>query len=245
MSTTPEAAPDEQSYQLEPVPTVLSGMPEPGQFKDTLLLAINTGYAELVAARGEVVSREDTFDVQRRLANSLEKCAAFGAAFGAATKLIKQYVEEELVLAVGEQDGIPVGPLKVPDAQGDVTIGLDQKHTYAIDVETLFAAVAATISTPSTENAGLDLAAEVTAMVEGDHARGPEDLPDVLAQAMIDAQRKLTGCGKFEPQVTKVRAYAAEIARQGSDPLAAVVSGAINKTTEHKGVKITRKGPTP
>jgi hypothetical protein len=244
MSTTPEPA-DEPSYQLEPVPTVLSGMPEPGQFKDTLLLAINTGYAELVDARGEVVSREDTFDVQRRLANSLEKCSAFAAAFTAATKLLKQYVEEELVLAVGEQDGIPVGPLKVPDALGDVSISLDQTHTYDIDVETLFSAVAATVSTPGVENAGHDLAETVTAIVEGDHARGPADLPDVLAQAMIDAQRKLTTCGKFTPQVSKVRAYAAEIARQGSDPLAAVVSAAITKTTEHKGVKITRKGTKP
>jgi len=245
MSTTPEAAPDEPGFQLEPVPTVLSGMPEPAQFKDTLLRAINEGYAELTATRGEVVSREDTYDVQRRLANSLEKCTAFGAAFTAASKLLKQYVEEELILAVGEQDGLPVGPLKVPDAQGDVSITLDQKHTYDIDVETLFAAVAATVSTPSVDNAGHDLAAEVTAIVEGDHARGPGDLPDVLAQAMIDAQRKLTTCGKFDPQVSKVRAYAAEIARQGSDPLAAVVSAAITKTTEHKGVKITRKGTKP
>lgn len=241
--THPEAAADEQTFQLEPVPTVLSGMPEPGQFKDTLLRAINTGYADLVATRGEVTSREDTYDVQRRLANSLEKCSAFGAAFTAATALLKQYVEEELVLAVGEQDGIPVGPLKVPDALGDVRITLDQKHTYDIDVEILLGAVAATVSTPN--DGTPDLAAYVTSIVEGDAAdHAPEDLPDVLAQAMIDAQRRLVDCGKFAPQVTKVRAYAAEIARQGSDSLAAIVSGAIVKTTEHKGVKITRKGTT-
>lgn len=58
---------------------------------------------------------------------------------------------------------------------------------------------------------------------------------------MMNAMRALVQCGKFEPQVTKVRAYADSLARQGEDGLAAAVNSAINKTVKLKGVKVGRK----
>lgn len=251
MSTTTEnTAPSEQVFELEPVPTVMAGMPDPGQFKATLLEAVNQGYQLVTADRTAVVSAEDTYDVQRRLAGSLEKCKAYREAFTAAETLLKQYQEEELISAVGEQDGIPVGPLTVPDAHGDISITLDQKHTYDIDVDTLVSAIAATVQegwnyeeAHSHHDKGATLAEFITAVVEGDSTTPPAELENLLATALMAAQFKLTECGKFSPQVTKVRAYAAEVARTGADGLSAMVAGAVVKTTEYKGLKTNRKAP--
>jgi hypothetical protein len=65
----------------------------------------------------------------------------------------------------------------------------------------------------------------------------------VLVQAMINAMRALVQCGKFEPQVTKTRAYADTLARDGFDGLAAAVNSTIKLTVKLKGVKVERKAP--
>lgn len=227
---------------VEPA-SILGGLPEPSSLK----AQINTWYAGMVEERGKVHTPEDTFSVQRRLAAALEMCQRYKATFEEGRKLVAQLQEEQLIDAVGEvassvtdqPTGQPMTGLTVPDADGDIRLTLDETTTYEIDTEQLMASVCAVVI--GTSQFG-GLADHITDVVNGD-ADGvpPEQLENVLAEAFMEAQHVLLTTGKFEPQVTKVRAYADTLARRGEDGLSGVVRQAIRKKRTYKGVKMSRK----
>lgn len=76
--------------------------------------ALATAVAEMRAARGAVVSQEDTYELVRRLAHAQSVLSQWAGAFTAASKACTGHIEDELITAVGEQDGIPVGRMVVP-----------------------------------------------------------------------------------------------------------------------------------
>lgn len=205
------------------VPAITSNLLDPVQLQRALKDRIQAAYAELYAQRGAVHTPEDTYAMQRRLAATAEQCKAYAQAFNEARKVLAQLQEEELVEAVGEQDGIPLGGLTVPHADGDIRISLDAPAVYDIDVQQLLAVLFGVL---------LD-------EVRGGEMAGEEALVHTM-QRMMDT---LLSWGKFEPQVSKVKAWGATLARNGRDDDAAVVSGAITKHNPYKGVKFERAKP--
>jgi hypothetical protein len=73
---------------------------------------------QLREARGTVVVPEDTYDTVRRLTAAGEVFRQWRDAFEGAAKEADALTAEEAVTAVGEQDGVPLGSLFVPDGEG-------------------------------------------------------------------------------------------------------------------------------
>lgn len=204
------------------VPALVNDMPAPVELRRELIDRITAAYYDLVKERGEVHTPEDTFAMQRRLGGTRDQFSGYMDAFKAGAALLKELQEEELVLAVGEQDGVPNQGLTIPDAEGDIRISLDTPKSYTIELDQLVAVLIANI---------LD-----SAPVAGD--------VDLIPYAVTETVKALQEWGKVEPQVSKVRAWAATLARAGRDRDASVVKGAIHESTPYKGVKFTRKDPT-
>jgi hypothetical protein len=216
-------------------PSVIEAMPDAQVVKRRLLDAIDTEYSVLVKARGDVTSREDVFPVVRKIASWLEQARDLKGAFEAARKRTAELLEDEVAAAVGEQDGVPNSGLDVPDAAGDIKLSVNTANEYHIDVDTLISATAAV-------HLGGEEVDTIRDIVNGDHPTiAPDQLDDVLAELVSDAARSILACGKFEPQVTKVRAYADAISRGGEDALSGVVRESIRKTVKFKGVEMKRK----
>jgi len=70
--------------------------------------------AQMREARGTVVTQEDTYELVRRLAHAQDVLTKTGKAFTDAAKACTGHIEDELILGVGEQDGVPVGRMVVP-----------------------------------------------------------------------------------------------------------------------------------
>lgn len=225
----------EERLELEPLPTLFGTLPTPTDLKRQVLEAIDGGYNTLVRARGEVTRPEDTYEVQRRLASAVETLTAFEGAFSAGRKALNSYQKDEFELALGDREITPRESMSVPDREGDLRVAADTSNSYDIDAEALMSvAVASTMGS---------LVSWVTDIVNGDDETPPDQLESVLVNAMLDAMHALVQCGKFEPQVTKTRAYADTLAREGFDSLAAAVNTTIKQTVKLKGVKVERKAP--
>lgn len=217
-------------------PAVLEAMPDAQVVKRRLLEAINAEYHVITTARGEVVNAEAVFPAVRKVASWHEQAKDLKGAFEAARKLTADLLEDELVAVGGEQNGVPnQRSLKVPDAGGDIRVTVKTSNVHHIDVEALISATTAV-------HLGGGEVAQIVDIVNGDHATiGPDQLDDVLAEIVSDAVRSVLACGKFEPQITKVTAYADAIARGGEDQLSGVVRDAIRTTVKNDGVTMTRK----
>lgn len=206
--------------ELQPFAEGVRGLPDPTDLRKALRAAVDRAYLASVTARGEVTRPEDTFDVQRSLAAVRELFTDYARVFSDMRKLIGQLQEEQLIDAVGEQAGVPNQPITVPDPEGDVRLGLQLDKVYSFDTEQLITVVATQIGGQAESTAARD------------------------AGLAMSAIRTFLSLGKFEPQVTKVKGYAAELARDGHDDLASVVSGTIRDFTTYKGIKFERKEPT-
>lgn len=182
--------------------------------------------------RGEVVTPEDTFDMQRGLAAVIEGLEDYGRAFMKIAKEAKGYVQDELIDAVGENDGIPLAGLKVPDLDGTtISIELDKANEYFFDHDALRSAVAYVV---------------LTTRRGEDAPRGvrSDEVDDWIANLMIDAMALLETLGQFKPQVTKVRAFAADLSRlPGGDLIASTVTSTTHKNPLFKGIKVKREQP--
>lgn len=240
---------NDERADLEPLPSVFSKLPLPRDLKRQVLEAIDGGYALLVEARGEVTRPEDTYEVQRRLAGAKERLKEFEQAFAEGGKAINSYQKEEFELALGGREVTPRESMNVPDAEGDLRVAADTENKYTIDVHALIVA-AATMAFDGRDpsiaplTGGLHrIDTQVEDIVNGDSEIDPEMLAEVLVEYAISTAYALLQCGKFEPQVTKVRAFADVAARDGDDKLAATINSAIVKTVKLKGVKVERKEP--
>lgn len=227
--------------ELDPLPAVLTGMIEPQTLKRRILQAVQEGYATLSEGRGEVTVPEDTFATQRALATAGETLKGYAEAFTAGAKMVTTLQEEELVEAVGEDAGVAREGLTVPDAEGDIRIAPRYENEWQGDVDQLVTLVATVALTGPN---GRPVADFVRAVVEGDE-RTPEELEDILHSIVLGSLRQLIKTGKFSPQVSKVKTYAAELSRNGRDDLAAVARSSLTKTSVYKGVTVTRKGLEP
>jgi len=239
----------DERYELEPLPSIFGKLPTPQDLKRQVLEAIDGGYDTLVRARGDVTRPEDTYEVQRRLASAEETLKDFEQAFKAGRAAINSYQKEEFELALGGREVMPRESMKVPDAEGDLRVAADTGNVYTIDVGQLVTA-AARVAFDGRDPAVAPLTggmhridAQVEDVVNGDSSIDPGDLAEVLIEYAISAVYELLRCGKFEPQVTKVKAYADVIARAGDDQLAATINSTITKTVKLKGVKVERQAP--
>lgn len=238
---TPERA------ELEPLPLIFGKLPTASDLKRQVLDAIDGGYNQLVRARGEVTRPEDTYEVQRRLAGAEETLKEFEQAFSAGRKVINSYQKEEFELALGDREVQPHESMGVPDAEGDLRVSADTENKYSIDLLALIAAAASSAfdgRDPGIAplSGGLHkIDSMVENVVNGDSDIPPEQLCEVLMEYAVSTAYELLRCGKFDPQVTKVRAYADMVARAGDDQLAATINSAIVKTVKLKGVKVERK----
>jgi hypothetical protein len=205
----------------------VSGLREPTELRRELRTRIQEAYALLARERGEVHVPEDTFDMQRRLGAERDRFAAYGAAFTDAVKLLKQLMEEELAEAVGEQEGVPNQGLTIPDAEGDIRLSLDTSNVYEIDVDQIVGVFGAEYLRNLPEN----------------YPDGQADLDQLVTGLVFATFELVTSLGKFEPQVSKVKRYAATLARSGRDRESSVVTGAISETHPYKGVRFERKSP--
>lgn len=239
----------DERAELEPLPSIFSKLPTAKDLKRQVLEAIDGGYTLLAEARGEVTRPEDTYEVQRRLAGAEETLRDFERAFAEGRKVINSYQKEEFELALGGQEVTPQQSMNIPDAEGDLRVAADTENKYAIDVHALIIAAAAMAfdgRDPSIAplTGGLHrIDTQVENVVNGDSEIEPEMLAEVLVEYAISTAYALLQCGKFEPQVTKVRAFADATARDGDDKLAATINSAIVKTVKLKGVKVERKVP--
>lgn len=209
----------------------LDVMPAPADLRQLLLTRLEQGVQEMRTARGTVHQPEDTYPLQRALSSATEILGDYGRAFADAARVARQIAEEELIEAVGDQDGIPNEGLTVPDARGDVRVAPDFENKYSFDVDELLAVVA-WVAVVDME---LPLADHVA------HGADQKALQQVLHDGVMAALKKLLDLGAFMPGVRAVDAYAKEVARAGDDGLSAVVRGTKKKTRRYKGVKITRE----
>lgn len=208
------------------VPALVDGLNQPTELKRLLKERVQQAYADLARLRGAVHVPEDTWDMHRRLGGAHDLFKGYQAAFAEVVKLLKQIMEEELIEAVGEQDGIPNQGMTIPDSEGDIRLSRDEPTTYAIDLDQLLAV----------------LADQVAAQLDKTERLDADELAAVEVATRMTAKVMLSW-GKFEPQVSKVRAYAATLARNGDDQAASVVSGAITQHNPYRGVKFERKTP--
>jgi hypothetical protein len=193
--------------------------------------------------RGEVTRPEDIWPMQRSLAKVVEVCGEYSRAFADAAKEARQIAEEELVEAVGEQDGVPNEGMTVPDPEGDVKVSLDTRNDYEIDQDALHAAVAFQVMeeiNPVQEilNAAhiWDLGWEYAEISKLGH-----ELEQILADLLTLAMQRLGELGSFKPGVMKARQFVKELGRMpGADGVASSVASSIRKQTLYKGVKVER-----
>jgi hypothetical protein len=220
-------------------------LPSPRDFSRMLREHLEAEIVRVRAERGEVTAPEDTHALVRSLQGFAEVAGDYARGWTAGAKIATQEIGEELLLGVGDQDGIANGPMTVTDHDGTAIRVTPKTHNeYDIDVNALYPALAEVIMATTELVTDIENACLSAVLAE------PEDRPlataernAVIARALIVAMTELPRVGTFTPQVTKTKALAAELGRLGDDRLASTVTGAIRKTVVSDGVKVERKEP--
>lgn len=204
-------------------------MPAPAVLREALLLRLEGLVVDARRERGTVRLPEDTYALVRTLMKSGELLGEYRSAIGAAEKFVTGEIAEELTEAVGEQDGVPMGNLTVPDVDGtNIRLVRDQANTYSIDTSALIAVVIADVMSSWV------LVERVRDASDTTHAS------ELLVAGLQYAFDRLLTTGRFEPQSSKLNAYAMDLAGTGRDDLAAAVSSAVAKRSTYRGVKSER-----
>lgn len=211
---------------------LVDGLPDPQELKRVVKERIEQAYAGLYAARGKVLAPEDTFDLHRRLQATAEQMDGYARGFTDVAKLIRQLQQEELVEAVGEHDGVPLSGLTVPTAGGDIVVKPAFKRVNDIEADAVRLAVVNGVTDAWMEP------------IEHAAVHSTESLEENLREMLDQALTVLIGTGKWEPQVSKLKATAAEWSRAGHDQLAAKLMAAhtVRQKFEDK-VTVERKTP--
>lgn len=177
--------------------------------------------------RGEVRLPEDTYELVRSLMGVREGAADYAHAFATIRQEVDGFIQDDLEQAVGEQDGVPNSGMTVPDVDGtNIAVTVDTQNQYGFDTTALVQALVFE---------AMDQAAEIES----------PDLPrEYVAWLLGVALERLIGLGQFRPQVTKVRAFAADLSRrEGGPAIASTVMSTVTKTAKFKGIKVERKQP--
>jgi hypothetical protein len=223
-------------------------LPAPHELVKLLRARVEEVIVEARNSRGDVLTPEDTFAMQRSLASVHEGLTDYGRAFATVAKETLGWVAMDLVDAVGEQDGIPVSGLKVPDTDGTtIVIERDITNQYAFDLAAIINAVAfATMENWSVAGRVLEysrVVAQAETVTEEVSAR--QELASYLTGVLVAALELLVSVGKFDPQVTKLRTFTDNLSRLLPDGprIASTVTSTIRKNPNYKGVKIKREQP--
>jgi hypothetical protein len=236
---------EQPSVELE---HIVTRFPDHRTLGKALQDGVNATMAQLRAARGEVVSEEDVYDAVRWAQGISERFMEYGRAFSGAAVLVGQYAEEELVEAVGEQDGVPLKSATVPDVDGtNIRLAKTTSNTHHIDKDAVLQALA--VSLIQREDLAGQLAEVLSDLYErvqpSDEAT-QEHVYEVaemrLVEFLLAAFDALADLGTFSLQVSKVTAFKTELARQDTK-LASTVTGAMRTTTNYTGVKMSRVTP--
>lgn len=211
---------------------LVDGLPDPQALKRTVKERIQEAYAALHKARGEVLRPEDTYDLHRRLQATREQMDAYARGFAEVSKLIGQLQQEELVEAVGEQDGVPLSGLTIPTAGGDIVVTPSFKRVNDIDPDQVQTAIVDGVTDAWMEP------------IEHAAVHSTEKLEEGLRELLAQALTALIGTGKWEPQVSKLKATAQEWARAGHDAMAGRLMAAHQVRQKYQDkVDVTRKEP--
>lgn len=209
----------------EPREVVVAGasMPAAPSVVVALRAELEAMVREIRAERGDVHLPEDVFPGVLRLMSTVDSLDEYASAFRKIRGEAVAFIGDELEEAVGEQDGIPLAGLSVPDPDGTtVDVSLDAPNSYAFDTDALIKAVVAEVLAQSGTG---ELAEE-----------GTSD----LAVLMETAVRMLLELGSFTPGIRKVEAFKSEVARVDSK-LASTITW--TKTKNYKGIKVKREQP--
>lgn len=215
-------------------------LPTTSNLRTVLREGLDAVQAAEYAARGgaEVEKPEDAYALIRRYGAMAETGTDYMRAFADFVKEIKVRSGEQLSIMYGEQDGVPNADASVPDLDG-TTIKVQREHEnkYSFDLDSVISgATAHMLADPEVNEA---LAEMFQAEFRGDVETSVASLSWVLAEAV----KRVLATGKFEPQVTKVKALAKNAAAVGDDALSSTVTGAIKKTTRLKGIRVEREYP--
>lgn len=198
-------------------------LPSPDLLGGWLAKLIEDGIIRMRSERGSVHQPEDTYPLVRALTRADDVLSDMESAISSVRTRIRGALEEELVEAVGEQDGIPAGSVSVPVDGTVVKIGAKYENRYDIDTGQVVGAVVAALADEWGDQATADPAQFALAAVE----------------QVIDPDSGILG--KVSAKPTKVRALVAALAARELDPLAAVARSAIGQPVRtYKGVDVQR-----
>lgn len=239
------SAPDQPSVELD---HIVTKFPDHRTLGKALQDGVNATMAQLRAARGEVVAPEDVYEAVRWAQGIADSFHEYGRAFAGAAALVGQYAEEELVDAVGEQDGIPTRSLTVPDVDGsDIKLTKQTSNTHHINQDAVLRALAVSFVQEHDVTGELsvilsDLYDRVEWTDKGTEEATYERAEEKAVEFVLRAFGELLALGSFSLQVTKVAAFSKALARRDT-LLASTITGAMGKTTEYTGVKMSRTFP--
>lgn len=224
-----------------------ANLPAPHDLVGMLRLKLENVVADARATRGEVRTPEDTYDMQRGLASVVSGLTDYSNAFAKIAKEAKGYVEDDLISAVGENDGIPLSGLRVPDVDGTtIVVELDKANDYAFDAPAILEAVAfAAVDGWSVSTTVCDLAQHVRDAASDElRMESMDKLESYVRGRLVATMEILIGLGLFRPQITKVRALMDEVTRMPyGTRVASAVTSTIRKKPVYKGVKVRREQP--
>ena len=226
----------------------VENLPAPSEFARMLRDWLDAEILAVREQRGDVERPEDTHQLVRSLQGVVEIFGEYGRAFFTAAGVARQVLEEELATAVGEQVGAPGKPtqgMTVPDLDGTmIKMVLDHANSYTIDLDTVRAALAELILATTDIATDLqDAALDAALAAPEDRAAATGALHVLVARILVHAMTAHDRFGKPSVGVTAVRKLAKDLGALGDDKLAGAVTGAIRKTTDYRGVKITREQP--
>jgi len=213
-------------------------LPAPDVIGDALKRELSSRVAAERDARGDVRQPEDVYALTRALDRAHGLLTEYAHQFSQAAAYARKELDNELFAAVGDNDGIPAGPLVVPDGDRNIRLAPDHANSHHIDTAQV-TAVAVTRALAITRNTEPEQEPNES---DGDYA----DRYDTwLVGVIMTALRLVHSLGGFTMQVSKVRAFAQELAAQELDDLAAVVTSAIKTTRRYRGTKHERKERRP
>jgi hypothetical protein len=203
------------------------------EIRTGLIDALRSSATAVRAARGTVVTPEDTYDLVRRLTAAQEALTQWQQAFAAAADEAAALVAEEAATANGEQDGIINGSLFVPDGEGQrIAVRNDFGARPSVwDVGSLAGWLIEDelSNTQGAINRGGDSA----------QAGWSADDAQQVARNVVD---RLLDLGTYTPKASAVESLRKKLAGQQRDADAAVI-GQVRHVgpAPYKGVKITRE----
>jgi len=213
-----------------------SRLPAPADLKETLRRELSEHVTAERAARGDVHQPEDTWALVRKLGGAFDAFSEYANAFSSAAAMARRELDAELFAAVGDSDGVPLAGMSVPDANGtDIRFTVEKGNIHAIDTDQVISVVIANLI-------------EITRDTEPEWDEDVEDAAGYraryetwMAGVMRLAVDQVLALGSYAMQVSKVRAFAADLGATGVDAESAVVTGSITTTSRYKGVKMERK----